>query len=323
MSTGVYQLNQQVRSTSNNVSATSFVMIPGMLIEDKWLHKKMNLSLRAIKVLLKLYEYNNLVEFGGVNPAKLTKDSAYTVQICPMLYHDIGLSEAEFRSSFDRLINVGLVREVDAIMSVYLLNLGVEYRFQCEDYWFTKSGYSLQANSKALKIYRPTYQYSDDISGWLDSMVQRGLMWMQSANTLTTRSVQLQLLSPLQRGSTKQTIKAMRNPEEVHYANQIRRAATQMMDSNNLSAITYPLSISIRVYHDSAPDDPLLIIKLVMDALQGVCYINDMQVQSVHYELCVASRKDYHIEINCGSLPLIAVQGTARGRGILYTARLI
>ncbi|MEK3726206.1 hypothetical protein [Paenibacillus sp. FSL H8-0034] len=174
MSTGVYQLNQQVRSTSNNVSATSFVMIPGMLIEDKWLHKKMNLSLRAIKVLLKLYEYNNLVEFGGVNPAKLTKDSAYTVQICPMLYHDIGLSEAEFRSSFDRLINVGLVREVDAIMSVYLLNLGVEYRFQCEDYWFTKSGYSLQANSKALKIYRPTYQYSDDISGWLDSMVQRG-----------------------------------------------------------------------------------------------------------------------------------------------------
>ncbi|MEK3726205.1 hypothetical protein [Paenibacillus sp. FSL H8-0034] len=137
---------------------------------------------------------------------------------------------------------------------------------------------------------------------------------MQSANTLTTRSVQLQLLSPLQRGSTKQTIKAMRNPEEVHYANQIRRAATQMMDSNNLSAITYPLSISIRVYHDSAPDDPLLIIKLVMDALQGVCYINDMQVQSVHYELCVASRKDYHIEINCGSLPLIAVQGTARGK---------
>lgn len=136
-----------------------------------------------------------------------------------------------------------------------------------------------------------------------------------------TTSDKFPLLPPLRRGN--QTHFPMKNPEDAHFSYLIKREAQRVMDLNGLSPLAKGLPLSITVYDNAAADDPLLVIKLVMDALTSICYLDDLQVDEVYFQVVpIAMKRNGYkalpfMEIRCGHLPIIRVQGSSV-RGMRY-----
>lgn len=132
-------------------------------------------------------------------------------------------------------------------------------------------------------------------------------------NTLPKQSVILPLMKPLYRGG-----EARRNPDEANYSKLIRDEAMQVAGQVLLAG---SIKLEITIYDTQFDEDPLLVCKLVMDALSGVCYQDDKYVDEVIVEQKFLSPHPYkrrralpYIEIRCSNLPVITVFGCARGK---------
>lgn len=144
---------------------------------------------------------------------------------------------------------------------------------------------------------------------------------MVLSSTLRKQTITLPLLGTLPRGGTAQTSKSMRDPDEAHYAKVIHDTMQYEMYLGAKSIITGPIDLSIVVYDHKFEEDPVTIIKLVMDALEGVCYLNDASVEDVTLEMKRLPKKYPgnirplpYILITCGAVASIRVDGVARGK---------
>jgi hypothetical protein len=141
---------------------------------------------------------------------------------------------------------------------------------------------------------------------------------MLTYSSVFDQPCKLPLLPALSRGNQK--ILPIRDFDESNYTSVIQREAKFVMLNHSLQPIKGPISMVITVHSNQVHDDPVLIVKLIMDALNGVCYSDDSDVYEVTYKQknIPLKKNGYvvkpYVEINCGRLPVITVWGNARGK---------
>jgi Holliday junction resolvase RusA-like endonuclease len=144
-----------------------------------------------------------------------------------------------------------------------------------------------------------------------------------NTSTVSVQSILLPLFRPLQRGN--QTSRPLVNPAEANYRRLIEKKAVMMASINALSAQSSNVGLELVAY-DNNSHDPLGVIKLCMDALNGVYYVDDSLVTTASYKrIRPPKKKDGYavvpyLEVCCSGCPAVRVEGMVRGtRYPLYT----
>lgn len=109
-------------------------------------------------VLIKLYRYNFLAKFGGVDPNVYRKISNQPL-IDETLYNDLLLSEAEFVIAVERLESLGLIKTVPVVVRHEPIDFEIVIRY-ISDY---HPGFILSPTEEVATIIRPTHQFKNDI----------------------------------------------------------------------------------------------------------------------------------------------------------------
>lgn len=165
--------NPEDRSTKQLKTETMFIQIPNGLLEDGWLSKP-RFSLLQLKVLTKLYEYNDLQRYGGVNPGLIQMDPVTgKYRIGRRLHEDIGATEQVFNSAIQSLIAEGLLSSTPVIVSVWNLMGSEEYIYEA-DVNFAAS-IAPTSPTRAVTIIRPLYQLESNVIDWKAYLTTKGV----------------------------------------------------------------------------------------------------------------------------------------------------
>lgn len=168
---GTFSPHPDTRSTKYSRTDMRFVRVP-----DGVFSHFNNLTLREIKVLLKLYEYNSLQEFGGVNPSKVEAiGPTGPYRVNPSVYTDIGLTEKYFVQSLNSLLRKGHFKVVRVVAIPVRLMSDAQRRYLYDDKMGAGNGYVSPAIAITMMVIRPRYQIKSDVLAWLSILTERGV----------------------------------------------------------------------------------------------------------------------------------------------------
>jgi hypothetical protein len=142
--------------TSYNINKYGdYIRVPVDLITEGHLSKrnKQRLTYEELNVLLKLYQYNFLESYGGVDFHKIHWNDVLYVN--PTVFEEIHMTGRAFTESLDGLISKALVTWVDVKLKRFTLDKSLH--LECFNTDNTKNR-SDSHNSRRLQILRPYLQ---------------------------------------------------------------------------------------------------------------------------------------------------------------------
>ena len=151
--------------SSLKVDGNGYIMIPYEIVDKGHLAA---LSSRQLMVLIKLYEYNFLHIYGGIDPEVLRFNQPVTVadisisnKVIDRIFHDdIGITYKQFIITFRSLMRAGLVRIVPVVCGRY--NNRLIYLSE-----YTKM-MNLYKDQEIIWVARLAYQWKGQIEKWHD-----------------------------------------------------------------------------------------------------------------------------------------------------------
>ncbi|WP_113675256.1 hypothetical protein [Vallitalea guaymasensis] len=150
-----FLLNSEIY-TGKRIKLTNhhFVLLPNELIESVGILNYRKFNTNELYTILKLYRYNFLESFGGVDFQLLRKERGRLI-INERLYKDIHLSKSEFIQILDSLEKKRLVKWVDIIVTRDTVDFEEVPRYLGDKYALP---YVKSLNNRTISILRPIHQ---------------------------------------------------------------------------------------------------------------------------------------------------------------------